>query len=417
MLNYNLVVLSGGEALTRAITFVAFVYLARVFEPAVFGLVELTLAVMMFCTLAVNQGFGMLGTREIARSPDETHWLVSRIVSAQLILSVVVYAALVSIVLCLPIGDRLTILLLGYGVSLFAVPFSLNWVFQGRQQMMWVALPQVLRHAVFLIFVLLLIRRPEQVVTLPLAELAAVAAASVMYVLAYTRSGESVTVNVRAGLDRRLFAESLPIGGSQMIWVLRMYLPTLMIGFLADQTSVGLYGAAHRIVMVFTAIMQVYFVNLFPIMSQASTDSAGQLTSLMHRSLRLLIWPSLVLALATSSAAATLISFVFGQQYAAPESVAVFSVLIWIIPVLAWRSHCRNALIAINRQREDLVCSLIGLALLIGFLIPSIHAYGAMGSAWVMVFSELATTILLWWRLRRHVPNLALIKNLLALRR
>ena len=79
----NLAILATGEAISRAITLAAFVHLARVFEPAVYGLVELTLSVMMFLTLAVDQGLGTLGTRELARHPEKGESLVRRIMSAQ----------------------------------------------------------------------------------------------------------------------------------------------------------------------------------------------------------------------------------------------------------------------------------------------------------------------------------------------
>jgi len=412
-LAYNLVILSGGEVITRALTFVAFVYLARVLEPNLFGLVELTLAVTMIINLGVEQGLGTYGTREVARHPEKIEPLVSRILSAQVVLSIIAYAILALATLCLSLERTLTLLLLGYGLSVFGTPFLLRWVFQGRNQMVWVATPQVLRYAIFLFAVLVFIKSPEQILVLPVAEIAAVYTAALICVIIFKRSGERLPVKLRSAFDRSLFAESLPIGASEIIWVLRMYLPIIIIGILATKAEVGLFGAAHRIMMVFQAMLGVYFLNIFPTMSQASFESKGHLSKLLHGSLPLAIWPSLVLALTISLAGATVIRLIFGDNYAQPGGVGTLVVLIWLIPILAWRRHGRSALITINRQKEELLCSLIGLTLLVLFLIPLVFAYGPVGSAWAIVASELAASVLIWWRLKRYVPNLNLIKPLL----
>ena len=332
-LSQNLAILAGGELVTKAITFVVFVHLARTLEPELYGLLELTMAVMMILSIIVEHGLGIIGTRDIARETGETGTLVGRIVSARLILASVVYLLVAVIVLCLPISKTLTVLLLGYGLSLFGIPFLLNWVFEGRNEMKWVALSKLLRQATFGGIVLLLISTADRVLLLPMAELAAVAIAVIVTIGAYLQFGEKVVVNLRTGCDSRLFRESLPVCISQVIWALRLYLPTILVGVLASQAAVGLFGAAHRIVMAFEILLGVYFINLFPTMSQTSYKSVRDLPSLLNHSMHLVLWPSLVLALCTTFAAPNIIGMIFGEQYMREESIAVLAVLIWIIPI------------------------------------------------------------------------------------
>jgi hypothetical protein len=185
-----------------------------------------------------------------------------------------------------------------------------------------------------------------------------------------------------------------------------MYLPTILVGVLAGQAAVGLFGAAHRIVMVFQTMLEVYFRNLFPTMSQAARTSAEHLARLLRNSMWLVMVPALALALATTLVAPTLISLIFGESYMQPGAIGVLAVLIWLIPILAWRRHSRNALITLNRQRDDWRCSLIGIVLLVSLIVPLTRIYGGLGSAWAMVVSELATAALAWWLVRRRLPNL-----------
>ncbi len=64
----NFVVLSGGEAISKIFTFIAFTYLARVFGPDTFGDIEFALAIALFLNIVVEGGLRLLGAREIAKN-------------------------------------------------------------------------------------------------------------------------------------------------------------------------------------------------------------------------------------------------------------------------------------------------------------------------------------------------------------
>src|SRR5262249_55616714 len=340
---------------------------------------------MMFLTLFVDLGLWVLATGEIAARRATESELVRRIVSAQAALAVIVYALLCLVVFLVPLEPTLRRLLLGFGVSLFGMPFLLPWVFQGRSRMAPVALLQVLRQTVFVVTVLILVRTPADLLRLPWAEVLAVGAAALGYVLILQRSGEAVTMSVRAACDAPLLREALPIGGSQLVWACRMYLPIMLLATFAGQSGIGFFGAAHRIVMVGQTLLSVYFTALFPALSQASFQSGDPLALLLQRSVRWVLWPMLLLAAATTLGAPFVMRLVFGGQFTSPEASTTLAVLIWLLPVLAWRRHDRSALIALSRQGEELCCSLFALALLVLLTIHLGGRYGVVGGGWAML--------------------------------
>lgn len=411
----NLAILAGGEILSRVLTAVAFIHLARVLNPSLYGIVELTLAVFMFLTLIVDQGFGTLGAREVARDPDDLEPLIRRIISAQILLAGAVFILLTAIVISLPLDTTLTVLLIGYALTLLGYPFIIFWVFQGRDQMTWVAVPLMLRQAGFAVIALLFVRSPEHVLLLPVAEGIAIAIAAGVSVIALLRSGERIPIDLRAGLDRQLFADTLPIGTSQLIWAVRMYLPTVLVGVLVGNVAVGLYGAAHRIVMVFQTLLEAYFKNLFPSMSQVAVRSPTGLATLLRRSMFILMVPILLLSVSIAFAAPKLIGLIFGAQYVQRDTVLVLAILIWMIPILAWRRHGRNGLIVLDQQREELICSVIGVIVLVAMIFPLTSTYGVTGTAVAMVVSELAAAVLAWWRTQYHITERRKVVETLAM--
>ena len=55
--------LSGGEAVSKILAFVAFAYLARLLRPDTYGYIEFALAVTLFFNLVVEAGLDFWGLR------------------------------------------------------------------------------------------------------------------------------------------------------------------------------------------------------------------------------------------------------------------------------------------------------------------------------------------------------------------
>jgi O-antigen/teichoic acid export membrane protein len=399
----NVGILASGELLSRGLTFLAFTRLARLLSLSGYGLLELAQAAMIFLTLLADLGTGKTGTREIAANGGTAPpALVSAVLSMQLLLAFAIVALLGAFGSCLPIEPALGRLLLGFAVSLLGYPFLLGWVFQGRSQMAPIAVLQVARRAVFLIVTMIVVHSPTDLFRVPWAEFLAVAIAATGYVAFLRSFGEPIRIGLRTRRDLGLLRQSLPIGGSQLVWAGRMYLPMLVLASYSSRISIGFFGAALRIVMVAQTLLATYFTTLFPAISEMSSDSPTALAALLKQSLRQVLWPLTILAGATTLSASVIIRLVFGGKFAEPEATTSLAVLIWILPILAWRRHYSEALIALHHSGEELMCSLFGLALLV-LLTVSLSGIGVSAGAWAMLIAEFSASALTSWRLRRHL--------------
>jgi O-antigen/teichoic acid export membrane protein len=360
----------------------------------------------MLLMLTVDLGFGILGSRTIARGEEPTESIVTRVVGAQLNLALGICPLLFAVTWMLPMDPVLSGLLRGLGVSLLGVPFLLNWVFQGRNEMVWHAVPLALRQALFLAGTIALVRGPDDLWLLPAAEIGAVAGAGVLFVALYRRLGHRLRVDLRAGWDGPLFESSLPIGVSALIWAARMYVPVLVVLAVLGPDPAGLFESGHRLIMTLLALLNVYFTNVFPAMSATSHTSVRAFDSLSRRTL----WTSVVgmaaLGIVTIVLAPQLLRLVFGTRYVTADSVTALGVLACLAPVQAWRRTGRLSLIVLERQRTDLWCSILGLGLLLALLWPMARVGGIVGAAWAMVMSELAGAVLTWTAVRSEMLGL-----------
>jgi len=385
-----------GEIITRMFTFITFAYLARVLGPSTYGYLAPSYAVLMFCLLVIDMGFGTYGTREIARNLSATGSLVNRVMSAQLLLAIATLSTLVICCLSLHIHMIYVKLMIGFGVSLLGIPFLLNWVFQGRNEMLLFAAPMALRQLVFLIITIIVIAKPEDITWLPVSEIVAVAITAMIYILSYRGLGRHIRLSLKKALDRDLFVHALPIGGAQIIWALRMYLPIIIIGAMLGPSSAGYFDIGHRVVIVFVAFLGVYFTNLLPAMSLISHDSTAALGQMLIRSVMISLIPSILLAVTVMFTAPLILGVIYGEMFVRSESINAFSALIWMIPVLAARRNGRTALITINCQYVDFWISVAGIILMISMVIPVTYFFGIEGTAWAMVISELISAIITW---------------------
>ncbi len=392
----NLIILMSGEFAAKGFTFIAFAYLARTLGQQTYGYIAPAYAILMFCTLIADFGAGTMGTREIARNPENSDDLVNKIISAQMLLAISLCSLLIFFSLLLPAHFILVRLLIGFGISLLGVPFLLNWVFQGRNEMFLSTAPMTLRQGVFLIITLLVISEPDDVVRLPIAEIIAVAAAGLIFITIYSRRVGSIKLSVSKGVDKKLFAQALPIGGAQFIWALRIYLPVIAVGLIQGAQAAAMFDIGHRIVMVFLAFLGVYFNNLLPALSLTSHDSLIEMRQLLYRSLFLSILYSILLAVFIFFAAPVVLKIVYGNAFVHYESIASFTALTWLVPAIAFRRNARTALITLNHQNLDFKISAIGVIIMVLLLLPLTFFYGIIGCAWSMVISELLTAAITW---------------------
>src|SRR5215475_6726094 len=174
----NLLFLMAGEFTAKLLTFASFSYLARTLGPRDYGFIEFTLALMVFFSLPVDLGLGSYGAREIARNPARAPELLHEITGLRLFLSFCSMAALGVLILFLHQSHRLKELLILYGLSLLGAPFLLQWLFQGHDQMRWVALTEIVRQIGFAALVLLTFRHGTPLWHIGVIECASVAGAA-----------------------------------------------------------------------------------------------------------------------------------------------------------------------------------------------------------------------------------------------
>ncbi|MFN0277210.1 MAG: flippase [Pyrinomonadaceae bacterium] len=394
----NFFSLAGAEAFTKLITFAAFAYLARLCGPAGFGYVEWAASVLMCSSLVVDQGFSMYGAREIAKSPGETSRLVSEVVTARILLALVAYMAIAIFALWFVSDQAVTVLLLVYGLSLLAMPFLLQWVFQGHDRMHLVSITQIVRQTIFVLVVFAFVAGLRDLVWVGIAEVAGVTAAAAFSLWVYRRYF-SKQGKVFLALSPKLFREGAPIGLSQMFWVIKMFGATFVVGLIATAEDTGYFAGAMRIYIALHTFVWLYFFNMLPSMSRAWQQSPEKLTGIIKNSLRIVAVASLIVGIIWVMSAPLIMTTAYGPSFS-PGGGAL-QLLAGACIAAAISGHYRYGLIASGSQRNEMIAMAVGSLAALALIPVGYFNMGTNGAAAALFFAEIVVLIFSWMFFRR----------------
>jgi O-antigen/teichoic acid export membrane protein len=410
----NFLFLAAGEALAKLLTFAAFVHLGRTLGPELYGRVEFVLAVMVFFALSTDFGLGNYGAREIAKDPRRAATLPGEIAGLRLLLAFGACAGVLLLSAVLPLSGDVRTLLAFYGLSLFAFPALLPWLFQGLDLMHWVALASVARQAVFAGLVLLFVGPRTPLAAIGLCEIAAAAAAAIFFTAVARQRLQLPFPRPRLRLATLTphLRRAAPIGLGLLAWAALWYVATILLGVMVGGESLGWFGASHRAVLALHTFVYLYFFNLLPSLSRTASQPRESLLRLVRDSLPPAVWVSLLVALLTAVLSRELLTLAYGSEFAG--GARVLSLLVWIIPLTALGGYFHFTLVAYDLQNLDLIALLAGgmVALVAGLaLIP---AYGALGAAAALLIAAVLQIALAYLFVRRRIVRIEFADVLVA---
>lgn len=398
----NFLSLAGAETISKVLTFAAFAYLARIAGPVSFGYVEWAGAALLCTGLIVDQGFGPFGAREIAKTPERTADLTAQIVGARFMLAIVAYAIIVALAFIPNHAPVLTQLLLIYGLSLFAAPLLLTWVFQGHDRMQTVALVQVIRQTIFAVIVLAFVRNSFDLWIVAVAEVLALTVAASFSVLIFNRKLK-VPFRISFKISGAIFREGVPIGLSQIFWVVKMFGATLIVGLVATAEDVGYFAAAMRILIALHTFVWLYYFNLLPSLSRAWEKGNDEFAKLIKRSMRIVLWVSAAVGLGWIIVAPIGITGVYGTQFA--PAGPPLQLMAGACIVAAVSGHYRYGLIAAGHQKSEMMTSAFG-AVLAVLAIPFGYIKGGVSGAAASLFIAEAGVWICSWIISKRLLKL-----------
>lgn len=214
----------------------------------------------------------------------------------------------------------------------------------------------------------------------------------------------------------QLVRQGLPFAMVTIFVSIYYYIDTVILAAFCDNTTVGHYNAAYRLLEAPLFISQAVTTALFPAASKLFSRNREELRRLTAQAFQKTWAFGLSVALATALMAENLIDRIYGDAYG--PSGALLAILIFSVAIIMPSTICGTTIRAIDKQRVSALVTGIGAALNIVINLILVPHYGAAGAAWATVATEVFVLVVyvgLVWRYVGPVFNGAALARMALL--
>lgn len=377
-----------GEAGYMVLRLAAVIFLARVLLVEGFGRLNFAIALVTYFTLFVNLGTNELGVREVSRRPESVGEYVGSIITLRSVLAVAAFSLLVLLCRLIKLPRTDTALILIVGGMLFTYAWSVEWAFRGLERMGTVGRARALSSLVYLVAVIAVIKGVDDLLIVAVCLVGAELASVVYLYVNYGRKVGLFRPRIDLGQWKDLLRQSWPIGLAFAMSTSFFQVDIILLGLMKDETAVGLYSAAGRLITIFYTLSIVYVSAIFPQISQRAKKTPGELKEFLVQTSRVALVVVIPLGLLATLLARPILTFVYGASYLG--AVLAFQVLIWSLVVYVLGHLLSYSLVGQDRQKAYLGVLALGAAVNLVLNLACIGPFGILGAA----FAKLAAQII-----------------------
>ncbi len=406
-----------GKILSILIGLLSVAILTRALGTEAFG--EYTTAVTYLQMFGVVVDFGLTLTLivMISKPGIDEERIVGNFFGLRLVSGLVMFSLAPLTVLALPWSSTTQTAVLVGALAYFLMGGAsmLIGIFQRHESMWHVAVAELVNRAVLLSLTVFFALTSAGVVEM----VAAMVIANAVWLMLMIQFA-SPFVKIRARFEwsqwMLILTQSWPIAISIIFNLLYLKGDILFLAYFKNQTEVGLYGAAYRILEVMTVLPTMLMGLVLP--SLVAMWSAGRVEEFRTRSARifdvfaLVVVPVVVGAQLTST---ELMALIAGKEFAAAGPILTWLILALIGVFLG--TLYGHLVVAVNKQRI-MIWGYVFVAIIaiIGYLIY-IPIYGMWGAVAVTLVSETLIaliTFLVVYRTSGSLPSLSTLFKAIA---
>lgn len=376
------------EGLGKGVFFISNIYLARVLGVDSFGLFTLAMTITYYFWLAVDLGTNMYGIREIAKDKKNSEEIINTIMTIRVTSGIIIFFIYISVLMLLDIAEADRWVFSGAGLYLISYAFYTDWVFKGLEKFRFIAYGNIVSSLVYIIAVFRFIHEKEDV-----ALAATVWAGSYLFgsgVLLYIllrEQGIQLRPSFKLMVWWKHLRESLFFTFSGGLMMLYQYLPIVFLGVYFDRHAIGIFSAPYRIMLTVGSVGLLIAMSFYPVLTELYVKDRGKFHKTHRVFLLIMTAIGVPVGLMCSLFSEEIVNMLFGKDYF--ESIKVFIVLGWLVPLFLWRYCYGSVLFATGFHKIHFVAT--GSAVLSMVIMGPIliSRYSVVGCAWAMLISEI----------------------------
>jgi len=394
----NFLSLSIAQFISRFISFLVIIYLARILAPINFGKIGFAQAIVAYFMLIPNLGLITLGIREVARDKNKINIYASNIITLRLILAFFSFGLLLVFVNLIHKSIEIKYLITFYGLTLFSYALLVEWLFQGIERMEFIGISRVLAMLFYGISIFILVKSPGQLLLIPCLWFLGNFIPVVFLIYIFTKHFGKISLKFDFSFWKNLLRHALPMGAASIMIQIYYNFDIVMLGFIKGDKAVGWYNAAYKIILFIWTFIPIFINVVFPMMSRYYKESQEKLQTLIISSTRILSTVAFPLGVGGTILGMPIMSLLYGEKFSG--GVIAFQILIWSVVIICIRGIYEHSFLACNEEKRYLFGVIWGAVTNIVLNLILIPRFSLKGAAIATVISELVFSGYLFYYLR-----------------
>ena len=353
-----------------------------------FGKYSFVLAFAIFFQLVADAGLPRMMIREIAKNPEGFAPLVGAAVSLIWLASGVICLLVALIVPFLHFGMDVKVSALVMSFATLATFHAAGYsaVLRAFEDNELNYLGYVLHKILLLGLILLAIRFQTGLVGFVSAHLVSNLLLWYFYHIVVSRLYSRITLRIDVPLWKSLIVAALPMGGGVMLRQLALQLDILILTWMTNLTTVGLFSGPYRISMALRVIPQTLSLPLYPLYSRTAHLSPERFREAYQWSMKFFALISIPFAAFFVAWSKPILRLALGDKFM-PALPAMQLLGLGLVPFFL-STLFQYLFAALDQQRRFLISTCVGSALRILLLIILIPTFGFVGPAIAFVCAE-----------------------------
>lgn len=333
----NFMSLMSVQGLNYILPLITLPYLVKVLGPEKFGLINFAQSFMLFFIMFTDYGFNLVSTREISLSfkdKKKVSEIFSTVLFIKVILMLISFLFLTLLLSTIPkfSADRM-VYYVSFGVVFGNVLFPI-WLFQGFEKMKLISSLNIFAKIISTIGIFIFVKDVDDYLFVPiLNSLGAVFIAIIAIYIIVVKMRIRFQIPNKKEIYRQ-FTEGWDIFLSNIFTSLYTTSNTFFLGLFTNNTIVGYYSGAEKIIKAATGLISPLVQTLYPYVGKISQTSRESTIGFIRKILLVVTFFMGVLCIFIFIYADVLSNIILGEKFS--KSIILIKIMAFLPLVLSW---------------------------------------------------------------------------------
>lgn len=402
----NFLSLSALQALNYLLPLVTLPYLVRILGPEKYGLISFAQAFIGYFIILTDYGFHFSATREVSinrEDKEKVTEIFSSVITVKFLLGLVSLSILVLMLVFIPkFRVDWPVYVFTFGMVLGNILFPV-WFFQGMERMKYITIINIVAKGIFTICIFIFIRRVSDYLYVPLINSLGYLVAGVLGLnIAFKNFKLKFILPTIKSIKHQL-REGWHIFISTVSISLYTVSNTFILGLFTNNTIVGYYAGAEKIIKAGQGLITPVFQTVYPYTSKLASESKEKALNFIRKLVKLVGSVGFIISLIIFLLAAPVVNLVLGSQY--HQSIIVLRILAFLPFIIGVATvYATLFLLGFGHVKEwsriIIVCSLLDIIFV--FILVGLFSLAHVGVSISWLLTEISVLLLSYFAYKKH---------------